>query len=122
MVSELSGFEFDRFAVDSNGNLALFATAGEGFVPDFVGEHHEEHSSLSDSLPAPHAGTPAIWNDYAALGLFVFDWALPGGPYEKRASPTCNASGTLKTEVLALPRLPRFYGSFSAVSEVERWQ
>jgi hypothetical protein len=122
MFHELSGFEFDWFAVDNDGNVALFAAAGEGFFPDCVAEHHKDHSFLSNSFPCPRAGTPEVWNDYAALGLFVFDWALPGGPYEKRVSPTRNASGELRKEVLAMPELPRFDGSFSAVSKVEHWQ
>jgi hypothetical protein len=122
MVSELSGLEFDWFAVDSDGNLALFATAGEGFLPGSVGAYHKDHSDLSDSLPAPRSGTPEVWNDYAALGLFVFDWALPGGPYEKRASPVGAASRVLEKKILALPQLPRFSGSFSRVPKVEHWQ
>lgn len=122
MVSELSGLEFDWFAVDGKGNLALFATAGEGFLPRSVGAHHGHHSELSDSLPTPRSGTPDVWNDYAALGLFVFDWALPGGPYEKRAAPVGVASQALEKKVLALPQLPRFSGSFSDITKVEGWQ
>lgn len=122
MFPELSGLEFDWFAVDSEGNLALFATAGEGFIPYFVGEHHAKHSSVSASLSAPQAGTREVWNDYAALGLFVFDWALPGGPYVKQASAACKPSLTLKSQVLAVPHLPHFNGSFSAASKVKCWQ
>jgi hypothetical protein len=122
MASELSGLEFDWFAVDGEGNLALFATAGEGFLPGSVGAHHGLHSELSDSLPTPRSGTPDAWNDYVALGLFVFDWALPGGPYEKRASPVGAASQVLEKKVLAFPQLPRFSGSFSDINKIERWQ
>jgi hypothetical protein len=122
MVSELSGLEFDWFAIDGDGNLALFATAGEGFLPGSVGDHHGDHSELSDSLPAPRSGTPDVWKDYAALGLFVFDWALPGGPYEKRATPVGAASQALEKKVLALPQVPRFSGLFSNVAKVENWQ
>jgi hypothetical protein len=122
MLPDLRGIEFDWFAVDSDGNLALFATAGEGFLPESVAEHHMDHSSLSESLPAPRNGTPEVWNDYAALGLYVFDWALPGGPYEIRALPTCEVGRELKKEVLAVPQLPRFKGSFSGTGKVERWQ
>lgn len=122
MIPELSGLEFDWFAVDGNGNLALFATSGEGFVPGGVAEHHKDYSGLSDTLPAPRSGTSDVWNDYAGLGLFVFDWSLPGGPYEKRACPVGAASRALEQRILALPQLPRFSGSFSDVDKVSHWQ
>ena len=122
MLPDLRGIEFDWFAIDSDGNLALFATAGEGFFPKSVADHHVNHSSLSESLSAPHIGTSAVWNDYAALGLYVFDWALPGGPYEMRASPTCAASHELKRAIEAVPKLPRFGGSFAGLGKVECWQ
>lgn len=121
MVVELTGLEFDWFAVDRDGRLALFASAGEGFLPGGVGAHHVDYSELSDSLPAPRSGTSDVWSDYAALGLFVFDWALPGGPYQKRASPICPSSPALEKCILALPQLPRFPGLFACVTSVSRW-
>lgn len=122
MLPDLRGIEFDWFAIDSDGNLALFATAGEGFFPQSVAEHHTNHSSLSESLPAPHAGTSEVWSDYAALGLHVFDWVLPGGPYEMRASPTCLVSRKLQKEIMAVPELPQFGGTFIGRRKVENWQ
>jgi hypothetical protein len=35
----LQGREFDWFAVDGEGNIAMFASAGEGFVPEEVIRH-----------------------------------------------------------------------------------
>jgi hypothetical protein len=122
MLSDLVGIEFDWFATDSDGNLALFATAGEGFLPESVADYHADHSSLSDSLPAPRTGTPEVWKDYAALGLYVFDWALPSGPYEMRASPSCAVNHELKARIMAIPQLPMLNGSFSDHHEVARWQ
>jgi hypothetical protein len=117
----LSGLEFDWFAVDHDGNLALFATAGEGFVPAPVAEHHGLHSDLSDSLTAPHHGTADVWSDYAAVGLFIFDWRLPGGPYEKRASPSHRPGSALIERVETLPLVPRYAGSFDTVTTVADW-
>lgn len=122
MLGDLRGIEFDWFAVDIEGNVALFATAGEGFFPKVVAEHQEMHSSVSESLPAPRAGTAEVWLDYASVGLYVFDWALPGGPYQRRASPTCELQGAIRNQVLALPQLPRFNGSFSNSATVDFWQ
>lgn len=115
MLPDLCGIEFDWFAADNDGNLALFVTAGEGFFSGAVAEHHADHTALSDSLPAPRTGTQDVWKDYAALGLYVFDWALPGGPYEKRASPSCTVSHDLKARIMAIPELPKLAASFSKI-------
>ena len=36
---ELAGREFDWFAIDSDGNIGLFSTAGEGRIPETVFEN-----------------------------------------------------------------------------------
>ena len=122
MLADLTGIEFDWFATDSEGNLALFATAGEGFLPEGVAENHEMHSAVSESLPAPRVGTAEVWLDYAEAGFYVFDWALPGGPYELRASPTCELKSAVRQQVLAVTNMPRFSGSFSSTKKVESWK
>jgi len=40
----IEGSEFDWFAEDIEGNIGLFATAGEGAVPDVVVINFKEHS------------------------------------------------------------------------------
>lgn len=122
MLADLRGIEFDWFAIDNDGNFALFTTAGEGFFPENVAEHHEMHSAVSESLPVPRTGTAEVWLDFASIGLYVFDRALPGGPYQRRASPTCELHGAIRKQVLAVPQLPRFNGSFSIADNVEFWQ
>ena len=121
MLPDLRGIEFDWFASDSEGNLALFATAGEGFYPESVANHHVQHTSISEAIPTPHLGTPNIWEDYASLGLFVFDWALPGGPYKKVASPKTTANKGLVATILAISDLPQFAVSFHNIHTVESW-
>ncbi len=39
MHSDLDGIEFDWLASDTDGSIALFATAGEGFFPAPVATH-----------------------------------------------------------------------------------
>jgi len=121
MTPELNGLEFDWFAIDRNGNLALFATAGEGFVPGFVAEHYLFHLALSDSIEVPDYGTADVWKNYAAVGLFVFDWRVPGGPYEKRASPSHPPDPTLIETIATLHGIPRYSGSFDALQTVVDW-
>ncbi|WP_349745317.1 hypothetical protein [Roseateles cavernae] len=122
MLADLRGIEFDWFAADSEGNVALFATAGEGFLPAGVAENHEMHSAFAESLPAPRVGTAEVWLDYADAGFYVFDWALPGGPYELRASPNCELKSAIKQQALAVMHMPRFNGSFSSTTKVDSWK
>ena len=122
MLPNLSGIEFDWFAVDSEGNLALIATAGEGFFPNSVFGNRAAHELLSEALPAPRTGTSEVWKDYADLGLYVFDWALPGGPYERQVTPSGKINHELQAKILAIPELPKFFGSFSGLQKLERWQ
>ena len=118
-AKEVHGGEFDWFAVDASGNLALFSTAGEGVVPDSVLRSLEDYESMSRSFEAPRWGTGEIWKDYAELGLFVFDWTLPSGSYRKLISPTAPASSVLKAKLLGLAGLPRFGFSFRDVELLE---
>ncbi len=37
------GEEFDWFAMDIDGNLAIFSTAGKGFIPKEVRKKYKDH-------------------------------------------------------------------------------
>lgn len=119
-MPELQGREFDWFALDSGGNLALFSTAGEGFIPDPVIDRLEKHEAISESLPSPHVGSASVWNDYADQGFFVYDWSLPGGPYERRAVPTTPMAMQLKAKILAIGNLPTIPGLFIELHKITR--
>jgi hypothetical protein len=121
MSPDLRGIEFDWFASDREGNLALFSTAGEGFFPEEVSSNHVQHTSISEAIPTPNLGMPNVWQDYAVIGLFVFDWVLPGGPYKKVASPQKVANQPLMASVLAIPDLPQFAASFHNTATVKSW-
>jgi hypothetical protein len=121
VMSEVQGREFDWFALDSEGNLALFATAGEGFIPAEVASFFPMHDAVSESLPAPHTGTAQVWSDYAAQGLFVFDWDLPGGPYIRRAVPSWPLHGGLRARIMAIQNIPSLKGSFAGITELRQW-
>jgi hypothetical protein len=122
MHSDFSGIEFDWLAKDADGNIALFATAGEGFIPNSAADHHENHTAISESIPSPNTGTEKVWSDYAAVGLYVFDWDLPGGPYKLRAVPLKPASPELISAVEAVPQIPRLNGRFASFNELSKWQ
>ncbi len=117
----LAGKEFDWFAIDSEGHLALFATAGEGFVPESVKMHYAQHMSISDLLETPNIGTAKVWDDYAAYGLYVFDWDLPGGPsYTRRARPLVSVPNGLRAKIMTIKELPKFPGSFADLLTLAR--
>ena len=116
---ELAGGEFDWFAIDTNGDLAIFATAGEGTIPNNVISHYIEHSQISESLETPNWGSTEIWNDYAKLGLFVFDWNLPGGPYLREKTPIGKVPNELKEKIMMISSLEKLEISFSKMEQVE---
>jgi hypothetical protein len=120
MLSDLNGREFDWFAVDSDGNIAMFATAGEGFVPDSVMLHVALYDELSECLPA-QAGSLQVWDDYAAFGFYVFDWSLPGGPYILERTPSTSMATELRQRILEISGLPIYPGLFSELGKLSAW-
>jgi hypothetical protein len=120
-LEQIQGREFDWFAIDGDGDIAMFSTAGEGFVPEEVLRHLSQHDGLSEEIPTPHTGQNEVWNDYAALGLYVFDWDLPGGPYVLQASPSKPMTREFYFKVRSISELPVYDGSFSRLSELSSW-
>jgi hypothetical protein len=110
--AEVEGIEFDWFAVDSSGSLALFATAGAGFVPSLVLSHAGEHDAISQGVLSPHWGTEKVWDGYADLGLWVYDWKLHEGPYFCVRKPSHEMAEGLRRRLLGVSSLPRFEGKF----------
>ncbi|MEZ8131782.1 hypothetical protein [Enterovibrio norvegicus] len=115
---ELEGREFDWFAIDSDGSIGLFSTAGEGTIPDQVMEAYSEHDKISEQIDAPNWGNSEVWSDYAALGFYVFDWNLHGGPYERKCVPTKVMTDELKiklTQVGCLYPLPLKFAELNEI-------
>ncbi|MGI9327458.1 MAG: hypothetical protein ACR2PZ_19725 [Pseudomonadales bacterium] len=110
--------DFDWFAVDANGAVALFATAGQGFVPPTVVEFHVMHETVAGSIVYPNWGTDQIWNDAANLGLYVFDWSLPDGPYQRVASPEGVSDDTLPSMIKRITHLPVLKTSFADHTQI----
>lgn len=115
---ELEGREFDWFAIDSEGNIGLFSTAGEGVIPSEVMEAYSEHDKISEQLESPNWGSSEVWSDYSALGLYVYDWSLHGGPYKKERAPSKVMNTELKQKLLSLGSLHRFSVKFAEQKEI----
>lgn len=118
MSKAFLGGELDWFAVDETGAIALFATAGEGFVTDSVLEYRAMHETIANSIEYPNWGTEAIWEDAAALGLYVFDWMSPAGPYALAASPAGEIDTQIRLMVGRVTKLPRFAGAFASTEQI----
>lgn len=94
---ESMGGEFDWYACDASGNVALFSAAGYGEIPEVVFSASYEYAmadayfSLDQSSLriTPSAwGTPEAFRKYSANGLFVYDWQPWSGPFKCREKPS----------------------------------
>jgi len=117
-ANAFEGYEFDWFAQDATGSLALFSTAGWGEIPVEVIRHAEAHRAVAATIAQPSRGTSAVWQDYAQVGLYVFDWQHWVGPYAKEVSPAQPIAASLREEVLGIPELPQLPLVFSEVASV----
>ena len=107
--------EFDWFAVDANGHVAVLENAGHLPVPPEILEHPESILSLHMAV-ARHAPESEIMpNDslaYASKGLFVYDWSGRAvdqrkGRYSRIAVP----SAAIKAEDLFAPLNQHHYAA-----------
>ena len=118
MSQAFLGGELDWFAVDELGAIALFATDGQGFVPDCVQEFRVMHETVSNSIEYPNWGSAAIWDDAAVLGLYVFDWQVPAGRYVLAATPTNEIDAQIRLMVSRITDLPKCARNFSTLKQV----
>ncbi len=96
---DAEGLEYDWLAVDADGFVALFSTAGAGFAPEGLLQDPEAFDTAIDALlkmPARTAvdcgcdlppGRVNTWRLVAERGLFAFDSDPLGGPYRLIAKP-----------------------------------
>lgn len=114
---EMGGVDFDWFAIDKSGNWAVFATAGEGRIPECVLKAVDLHFSISEKIELSNWGSSNIWSDYAAMGLFVFDWDVKTEVYLKKAAP--NKSINFLPNIKDTAEFPNFEVEFNDVMEVK---
>jgi hypothetical protein len=105
--NDIAGMEFDWFAVDQDGNFALFATAGAGPVPDQVFDSLDRHGELAENITIVGWGTNEVWYSFARLGLFAYDWRDELKAYVRVAEPTRQLRLTFAKRLResSLPRL-----------------
>ncbi|MFO0884017.1 MAG: hypothetical protein U0894_07520 [Pirellulales bacterium] len=92
--AERPGGEFDWFAVDSDGHLAAFATAGFGPVPDsFFSLGLNSYLNLVGLVDDKLKGTRPVHSGgflpYSERGFYAYDFRTTGsGQYEIAAIPS----------------------------------
>jgi hypothetical protein len=109
------GLEFDWFALDAEGNIGLFSSAGFGPVPANVQLHFLGHDQAASQIDWR---VPEVWKECASHGLFVFDWQHWNGPYLKVEQPTSEIEAAFKHQILQIPGLPVFKVTFGAVESI----
>lgn len=104
----LHGVEHDWLAVDQDGHVGFFTTAGGGLAPRaLVLDPHGYEAAIAALFALPAAGEPTTddWTAMARRGVYTFDADYNGGPYRPGVAPEVPAL------VAALPQ---------AVAEVAR--
>jgi hypothetical protein len=93
------GAEFDWLAVDREGHVGHFSTAGYGPAPLALTEHGKSQRAAFEyikSLPKKRPVVPlkfagggdlSDWQDMAKRGIFSFDHQDWQGPYQQMAQP-----------------------------------
>jgi hypothetical protein len=120
---ELESTEFDWFAIDLDGRVALFATAGSGTSPESVRTSVEKHDAIGAALEATGWGTPAVWQSYSRVGLFAYDWSDPQGCYVRVAEPIVPLSTALAVCICTCSTLPKLNVSFTNAHVIQpNWQ
>ena len=96
---DILGFEYDWLAVDKDGHLGLFSTAGGGRAPQTFLADTDAHDAGLDALMASPPTTSArffrqsktgldnAWKNAAERGVFAFDSDPSGAPYRLVAAP-----------------------------------
>jgi hypothetical protein len=117
-LREVQGVEFDWFAIDQDGHVALFATAGFGPVPASVLAASGAHDAVGQSIAIRGFGSSTVWESYAQVGLYAFDWSDTKGSYVRVAEPLADKDFKQAHTVELIPGLPRLQLSFSKTTSL----
>lgn len=82
---ETQGIEWDFFACDRDGHVALVSSGGSGQVPPFLLAHEADIEQLMEFLGVRFDGN--AWDQAARRGFFAYDVNINGGPFWREASP-----------------------------------
>jgi hypothetical protein len=127
--NDVHGLEYDWIACDVDGLVALFSTAGGGYLPlAFLQDTDAHERAIEDILDGPAttiatfapALSPSlknIWRSAAEHGLFAFDSDVNGGPYKVVAVPAVpRRLDSLSVDVIRVATRIRIRASFAGES------
>ncbi len=117
------GTEFDWFAVDKSGEVAVFASAGVGPVPSQGRAAAEDHDAIGEQIVVTGWGTKTVWESYARVGLFAYDWDDQRHCYSRVAQPDqpVNEGLSVRLAAIALPRLPLSFRTSPSIAADLAW-
>lgn len=125
------GIEFDWLAVDRDGHVAQFSTAGYGPCPPPTVVHASAVDEAIDQLAAlPNHGTcltsplgpddHSDWIRMAERGVYGFDWVVWHGPYRRLTVPSRPRTIDQLDPVLAsVARLVQLDASFARIDSID---
>ncbi len=108
---DILGLEFDWLAVDADGAVGFFSTAGGGYAPEELLDDTDAYDRAIAALLALPMTTRAncnlimrpelqnTWLMMAERGIFAFDSDPAGGPYQRIATPEASI------QIAQLPRV-----------------
>ncbi|NUO74794.1 MAG: hypothetical protein HOQ32_02150 [Lysobacter sp.] len=111
--TDIEGREFDWFSIDQDGRYALFATAGYGIAPEVARVNAATYDAIGEFIPVTGWGSDAVWQSYARVGLYAYDWSVMQGCYVRVALPEVVLPPQLADELAACKAIHSFDGSFS---------
>ncbi len=91
--SDFQGLEFDWFAVDADGFVALMSSAGYGPIPDGVFERFDGQRRIEEFLSGLIGSRTSddllrIQQSLSTAGVFTYDLKHWDGPYQRFAAPS----------------------------------
>ena len=108
---ERQGTEFDWFALDDAGEVAVFATAGLGPVPAQVRTASEAHDAMGDRIAVTGRGGTHRLGQLRQGGLFAYAWNDESRCYSRVGQPSRSINEDLSAPLAAMA-LPRLFLSF----------
>lgn len=87
---DIRGLEFDWYACDQVGHLALLASAGSALVPAAILEATGDRDRLDEHFRVARQ-LRSEWEQFAEIGLFVYDCGSPHAEGYRRVAVPANA-------------------------------
>lgn len=114
----IEGREFDWFSIDQDGRYAVFATAGYGIVPETVRANVAAYDAIGTLIEVTGWGSSAVWQSFARVGLYAYDWSNMQGCYVRVALPEGALCPRLAAELAACEGVYQLDVSFSKIGMI----